>query len=102
MIRRSRVAYAVTAWAFVVGLIAQVFFIGLGLFADRNGTSIHRDFGWLLHLWPLLILLSAYLSRAGKRHWQWALVLALVVFMVPIFVTLRTSVPVLAALHPVS
>jgi hypothetical protein len=101
MVRGSRIAYAALAWLFVVGLVAQVFFIGLGLFASPSAVATHRDFGWLLHLWPLLILLAAVVSRAGRRHWQWALALAVVVFLVPIFVTLRGTMPVLAALHPV-
>jgi hypothetical protein len=49
----------------------------------------------------VLVLLFAALSRAGSRHWQWALALAVVVFLVPIFVGLRGSSPFLAALHPV-
>jgi hypothetical protein len=103
MIRAVRIGYAVTAWLFAVGLLVQVFLIGLGLLGgSASGLDLHRDFGWILHLFPLLILLFAALSRAGKRHWQWALLLAIVVFLVPIFVLLRDSVPVAAALHPVA
>jgi hypothetical protein len=103
MIRAVRIAYAVTAWIFVVGLLAQVFLIGLGLLGgSASGLDLHRNFGWILHLFPLLILLFAALSRAGKRHWQWALLLAVIVFLVPIFAILRDSLPVAAALHPVA
>ena len=102
MVRASRIGYALRAWAFVGGLLAQVFFIGLGLFADPTAINLHRDLGWILHLAPVLVLLLAALSRAGARHWQWALALAVVVFLVPIFATLRASAPVLAALHPVA
>jgi hypothetical protein len=103
MVRASRLLYAVLAWAFVVGLLAQVFLIGLGLFgSSASATDLHRNFGWLLHLVPLLVLLFAALSRAGSRHWQWALALAVVVFLVPIFATLRDGIPILAALHPVA
>ena len=102
MVRASRLGYAITAWAFVVGLLAQVFFIGLGLLGGNpSGFSLHQAFGWILHLWPLLIVLFAVLSRAGSRHWQWALALAVVVFIVPILVVLRESLPIVAALHPV-
>ncbi|MGI8929014.1 MAG: hypothetical protein ACR2H0_06065 [Candidatus Limnocylindrales bacterium] len=103
MVRGSRVAYVVLAWTFVAGMVVQVFLIGLGLLGRQpSGTTLHRDFGWLLHLIPLLVLLFAALSRAGKRHWQWALALAVVVLLIPIFVTLRDTMPVLAALHPVA
>jgi hypothetical protein len=84
-------------------MVGQVFLIGLGLLGGvPSGVSLHRDFGWMLHLLPLLILLFAALSRAGRRHWQWALALAIVVFLVPIFAILRDSAAVLAALHPVA
>lgn len=102
MVRTRRIAYVAFAWAFVIGLLVQVFLIGLGLFGDPSMTEAHAAFGWILHLWPLLVLLFAALSRAGRRHWQWALALAVVVFLVPIFATMRTTTPALAALHPVS
>ena len=104
MVRASRYIYVFTAWAFAVGVLAQVLFIGMGLPPLGNQpsmTDLHRNFGWLLHLWPLLILLFAFLSKAGATHWRWALALALVVFRVPVLVGLRTSAPEIAALHPV-
>ena len=59
-------------------------------------------FGYLLHLSPILVLAAAALSRAGSRHWQWALALVGAVFVIPFFVYLRSSMPELAALHPVA
>lgn len=102
MTRAARYAYAVLAWAFLVGVVVQVFFIGLGLFAGSQNMELHVNFGWILHLAPLLVLLAAALSRAGRVHWQWALGLAVVVFIVPILATMRADSPVLAALHPVA
>lgn len=101
MTRAARYAYALTAWLFVVGVVVQVFFIGLGLFVGNDGIELHRNVGWILHLFPLLILAAAAVSRAGRRHWTTALLLAVLVFIVPILVTLRDGSPVIAALHPV-
>ena len=102
MVRASRFMYVILAWAFVLGLVVQVFLIGLGLFGDPGMRAVHASFGWVLHLFPLLVLVFAFLSRAGSSHWQWALALTIVVFLVPIFAIFRDSSSALAALHPVS
>jgi hypothetical protein len=98
MTRAARYAYAILAWGFVVGVVLQVFFIGLALFSDPSSVENHRTLGWILHLVPIVILAAAALSRAGRRHWQWALAMAVVVFIVPILATMSD---VLGALHPV-
>jgi hypothetical protein len=102
MTRAARWAYLVLAWLFVAGLVVQVFYAGMGIFAGARNFETHVALGWTLHLAPLLILLAAALSRAGRRHWGWALALAAVVFTIPIFVLARADSPVIAALHPVS
>lgn len=103
MNRAFTFAYAALAWAFVAGLLAQVFLIGLFIFDPRNTGALaaHQGLGWLLHLVPLVVLVFAYLARAGRRHWQWAAALAVVVFVVPLLATMRDSSTVAAALHPV-
>jgi hypothetical protein len=102
MTRAARYAYLVLAWAFVAGLAVQVFLAGLGIFAGASNFETHVNFGYLLHLSPILVLAAAALSRAGSRHWQWALALVAAVFVIPFFVYLRSSMPELAALHPVA
>lgn len=101
MVRGARYAYAVLAWAFVAGVVVQVFFIGLGLFAGSENLALHASLGWILHLVPILILVAAAVARAGRQQILLAAALAVVVFIVPILVLLRDSAPVFAALHPV-
>ena len=100
MSRAARYAYLVLAWLVVVAIVLQVFFIGLGLFAGSQNVDTNRTFGYIVHLLPIPLLLAAALSRAGRRHWQWALALAAVVFVVPILALMKDT-PVIAALHPV-
>lgn len=101
MVRGARYAYAVLAWAFVAGLVVQVFFIGLGLFAGSENLALHVNLGWILHLVPIPILVAAAVARAGRQQILMAAALAVTVFIVPILVSLRDSAPVFAALHPV-
>lgn len=101
MIRGSRIAFAVLAWAFVAAIILQVFFIGLGLFVGSENLELHRNFGWILHLAPLPILVAAALARAGRTRILEAAGLVVVIFFVPILAAVRADLPYAAALHPV-
>lgn len=101
MTRGARYLYAGLAWAFVAGLVVQVFFIGLGLFAGSENLELHRSLGWILHLVPILILVLAAVARAGRRQILLTAALAVTVFIVPILVIMRAEMPVAAALHPV-
>ncbi len=102
MLRAFRVLYIVSAWLFLFGLLYQVFLIGLDVVSHQAGAlDAHMSLGWILHLSPLLVLLFAALARAGRRHWQWALALAVVVLIVPLLPGLATTSPLIGALHPV-
>ncbi|MDQ2689993.1 MAG: DUF6220 domain-containing protein [Chloroflexota bacterium] len=101
MTRAARYAYLALAWAFLVGVVVQVFFIGLALFAGSSNIELHVTLGWILHLAPILILGAAALARAGRTRILEAAALAAVVFVVPILPSLRDGMPVIAALHPV-
>ena len=101
MTRVGRYAFFVLAWAFVVGLLAQVFFIGLALFADPGAVELHVNFGWILHLVPILVLIAAAVARAGRGNIGPPTALAVVVFVVPLLPALREGTPAAAALHPV-
>lgn len=100
MVRAARYVYVALAWAFLVGVVVQVFFIGLALFAGRENVALHVNFGYILHLAPILVLGAAVLARAGRRQILMALALAVTVFIVPIL-AVPGNAPVLGALHPV-
>ncbi len=101
MIRSARYAYAILAWAFVAGILVQVFFIGMGLFVKPQNFDLHVTVGWLLHLGPLPILVAAALASAGRTRILQATSLAVIFFFVPILAAIRADSPWAAAFHPV-
>jgi len=101
MIRVAQYGYATLAWALVAAIVLQVFFIGLGLFAGSEYVSVHRDFGWILHLAPVLVVVAAAAAGAGRTGILWAIALAIVIWLVPILAVLRDGAPAVAAFHPV-
>ena len=101
MVRVARYAFAVLALAFAAGIVLQVFFIGLGLFAGSENLVLHTTFGWILHLAPLLVLIAAALAGAGRTRILQAVALVVVVWIVPILAAVRADLPTIAALHPV-
>jgi hypothetical protein len=102
MVRATRFVYAAIALAFVVGILLQVYFIGLGLFSSSDFRKIHAEFGWILHLVPPFILLAAALARVGRTRLIPAVLLAVLFFFVPILAALRADAPMTAAFHPVA
>jgi hypothetical protein len=102
MVAAARYAYAALAWAFVAGVVLQVFFIGLGLFANPDFRALHVNVGWILHLAPLVVLVAAAAAGAGRRGILVATAMAVLVWFVPILAALRSGAPLLAALHPLS
>lgn len=101
MIRVARFAFAALALAFVVGILLQVYFIGLGLFSSGDFKQLHADFGWILHLVPPFIVLAAAFAGASRARILQAIALAVVIFIVPILAAIRADAPLAAAFHPV-
>lgn len=96
----ARTAFAAIAWIFVVMVVVQVFLAGIGLFGS-GGMGQHVDFGYLVAMVPLFVLIAALVARAGRLAWISAglLLLATVQTFLPFF---REDVPAIAALHPVN
>ena len=101
MVRGARYAYLGLAWLFLAGVVLQVFFIGLALFVGSENFALHRDFGYILQLVPLLVLVAALLARAGRTRILHAVSLLAVFIVFPTLPLFRESVPVIAAFHPI-
>jgi hypothetical protein len=93
---------AVLAWAFVAGLVVQVFLAGLGVFDNPERFRTHAGWGYTLGLVPLLLLATAAIGRLGRRQVLYALALFGMFILQSILVALRTDMPTVAALHPVN
>jgi len=99
----TRIAFAVVAWLFLIGIVVQVFLAGVGLFVPgANPFQYHVALGWLLHLGPLLVLLMAGLAGAGRRTVWLSVALLVLVGIQPFLPSMRQDVPFAAALHPVN
>ena len=98
-----RYAYIGSLVLFLAGLVFQVYLVGQSLFVDPRAWDAHVGVGWIVaHGLPLLILISAALSRLDRRRW-----FVLVAFLVsagiqPFLPQLRDTNPTLAALHPIN
>ena len=96
----ARTIFAGLAWFFIALLVLQVFLAGMGLFGATD-MSLHRDFGYLVSVVPLLMTVAAAVGRTGRLTLLSAglLVLAFVQTSLPYA---RDGIPVIAALHPVN
>ena len=98
--RLARTALPFLAWGFL-GLIAIQFFLaGIGLFGAGTMAG-HRDFGYVLSLLPLFLVVAAAIGRTGRLVWLSGALLVLT-FVQTLLPLLRDDLPFVAALHPVN
>src|SRR5947199_8455735 len=62
-IHAARMAYVLFAWGIVVALLAQVSLIGLWLFSGQPTLALHKEFGHLITLMVLGLLILAFTGR---------------------------------------
>src|SRR6186997_2623440 len=93
----ARSAHLVVAWLLVAGVVVQIFLAGLGVFRGPEAFPNHRDFGFVLELLPLVLLVLGLVAGLGRR----AALLAAGIFglfiLQSVFVGLRADAPEIAA-----
>jgi hypothetical protein len=87
---------------FVAGVVAQVVLAGLGVFSDPRSFITHREFGYLLGMLTLVLLVLALASRAPRRVIGLCALLLVLFALQSVYIALRTSAPAIAALHPLN
>lgn len=100
MVRWFRYLFAALAWLFLLGVVVQTFYAGIGFFGGGDFEA-HVTLGWSLHLAPILVLVAAALGRVGRTALLWTAALVVDVFIQPILALFR-DMPAVAALHPVN
>jgi hypothetical protein len=100
--RLARRAHLLLAWAFVAGVVVQVFLAGLGVFDDPATFGVHATWGYTLELLPVILVVLATAGRLGRRHIAYGAGLFGMFLLQSVFVALRGDLPMIAALHPVN
>ena len=98
----AQTIYLGATWLLVVGVVVQVFLAGLGVFDDPSAFITHRDFGFVLELLPIGMLVAAIVGRMGRGYIGGAVLLFIQFMLQSVLVALRTDMPAVAALHPVN
>jgi hypothetical protein len=98
----ARTVHLVVAWLLVAGLLVQIFLAGLGVFRSPASFATHRDWGYLLELLPIVLLIVGLIARLGRRPAILAAGIFGLFLLQSVFVVLRTDAPDVAALHPVN
>jgi hypothetical protein len=102
MIRVARFVYAIAAWLFVAGVVAQVFLAGMVVVAGRLGWDPHIGLGHTLGGPVLIMLITMYLGRlpGAMKRLTW-LLFVVYVLQADVVIFLRGQAPVVSAFHPV-
>lgn len=96
----GRRLFLVASWAFVAGAFVQIYLAGMGVFAGSFDN--HRSWGYMLGLFPLLMIVFGLIGRIGRRDILLSALLFLQGILQSVFVLQRESNPAVAALHPVN
>lgn len=98
----ARQALPLVGAVFVGCVVIQVFLAGLGVFDDPRSFVTHREFGYLIGMFTLVLLVLALIGRSPRRIAAYSALLLFQFALQSVLVALRADVPALAALHPVN
>jgi hypothetical protein len=100
--RIARYVYLVAAWLFVAGVLAQVFFAGMVVVANKMGWGIHTSLGHMLAGPLLFMLVTMYIGRLPGRmkRFTWGL-FVVYALQADVVIFLRGDAPIISAFHPV-
>ncbi|HZY44862.1 MAG TPA: DUF6220 domain-containing protein [Anaerolineae bacterium] len=103
MLNVSRIIYRISAWLFFVGVVVQVFLAGLVLLAPGvSSWANHAGFGYFIGYVLLPLIVFAFVGRLTRAIKIQMGVLLLLYIVQLALIYLRTSVPIVSALHPVN
>jgi len=100
-----RLVHALAAMVFVVAIVVQVFLAGAALLQlGGNGDfASHREFGYTeVGLAALAVLVTAILAKVGRRRIGLSALLLILYIVQTLLPAARSSIPAVAALHPVN
>jgi Family of unknown function (DUF6220) len=97
--------HAAAAWLFVASIVVQVFLIGTALreLGGSDDFSDHVNFGYTyVGIAVLLVVVTALIARAGRRPIGISVGLLLLYVVQTSLPYAKSSMPWIAALHPVN
>lgn len=102
MVKGASYVYLAAVWLFMVGVVSQVFLVGMAVVAVLIGWSAHVSLGHMLALPLLIMLFSMYLGKepGQVKRLTWVL-FGVYVLQADVVIFLRSQAPVVSALHPV-
>jgi hypothetical protein len=100
--RISRSGFLAASWLLCIGILAQVYLVGLSLLGGRPSWDDHIGLGHSLGGLALLMVVFAYLGQLTRsmKLITW-LNFGIYFLIADVVIFMRDSAPVIAALHPV-
>ena len=100
----TRQVHAGVAWLLVAALLVQVWLAGSAIpqLGGSGSFTTHRDFGYLIGLLSLILVIAAVMARAGRRRILQAVGILGLYVVQSSLPYMDPGLPAAAALHPVN